>query len=66
MFDKRSALHIYALGYFARKHDLERESARLLLGIARGPREANRLARLTKLNSKQPSFSRHVAERAAL
>lgn len=48
MYDKNSAFTQYAVGYFARKHDLDRRSAELILAKATSTRAANRLARASK------------------
>jgi hypothetical protein len=52
MFIRDRALHQYAVGYFARKHHLERDSAKLILSVSRDAREANRLARSIKFKPK--------------
>jgi hypothetical protein len=54
MFVRDLCVHQYSTGYFARKHDLERDSAKLILSIARDPREANRLAKALKFSPKMP------------
>ncbi|RYE51836.1 MAG: hypothetical protein EOP21_00300 [Hyphomicrobiales bacterium] len=52
MFIRKTDLHQYSIGYFSRKHHLERESARLILSVSRDAREANRLARTIKFKPK--------------
>lgn len=52
MYDRKSGKRLYTVGYFARKHDLERGSARLILGLSRDTRDANRRARAIKFRSK--------------
>lgn len=52
MFNRAIVLHQYAVGYFARKHRLERDSAKLILSVSRDAREANRLARCIKFRPK--------------
>ena len=52
MFIRESAVRQYSVGYFARKHGLERDSAKLILSVARDPIEANRLARSIKFAPK--------------
>lgn len=42
----------YSVGYFSRKHNLQRESAKLVLAVAEDTREANRLARAIKFRPK--------------
>ena len=51
MFVRETAVHQYAVGYFSRKHGLERDSAKLILSVARDAREANRLARSVKFKA---------------
>lgn len=48
MFRRDGDRRQYSLGYFTRKYDLDRGSARLILATASGPREANRKARTLK------------------
>lgn len=48
MYDRNSAFRQYAVGYFARKHGLDRRSAEIILAKALSTRDANRLARASK------------------
>lgn len=52
MFIRKTAVHQYSVGYFSRKHRLERDSAKLILSVARDTREANRLARAIEFKPK--------------
>jgi len=52
MFIRETAVQQYSVGYFSRKHRLNRDSAKLILSVARDAGEANRLARSVKFKPK--------------